>query len=130
MNFDVGIIWAPIFGKFAVFGAVFNYDLHGFLGAGALNFESICADPDFVDTDGTSCSPIESIGGMKFAGAVGVGTRIYFNNFMALNFELRDYVTSFSEYARNNTDNAELQNFVIGTIGLSIFMPFDVYVSR
>ncbi len=131
MNFDVGMIWAPVFGKFAVFGVVLNYDLHGFVGAGALMFDSVCADPDFVNPDnGNTCTPIENIGGMKFAGALGVGSRIYINNFMALNFELRDYVTSFSEYARNNTDNAELQSFVIGTVGLSIFMPFDVYVSR
>lgn len=122
---DIGIVYVPIFGKFSVFGWSANYDLHLFGGAGVLLMEGRCA------VEGSACTINSNLDGAKFAGALGVGTRIYFNNYLALNLELRDFLTSFAEYGRTvNEDNSEFQNFFMANIGLSIFLPFDVYVSR
>ena len=54
------------------------------------------------------------------------------NNFIALNLEVKNYFPQpFAEYARSETDNREkFQMYVTGTVGVSIFFPFDVYISR
>ncbi|PJB39671.1 MAG: hypothetical protein CO108_16745 [Deltaproteobacteria bacterium CG_4_9_14_3_um_filter_63_12] len=122
---DLGIIYVPVFGKFSVFGWSANYDLHVFGGAGVLLMDERCAD------ETAACTVNSNLDGAKFAGALGIGTRIYFNNYLALNLELRDFLTSFAEYGRSaNEDNAEFQNYFMANVGLSIFLPFDVYISR
>lgn len=125
MAFDLGLIYVPLFGKFSLFGWILNYDLHLFGGAGGLIMEARCAD------EKASCVVNDNLEGIKFAGALGVGTRLYFNNWFALNLEFRDYIGSFAEYARSpNGDPSKFGQVLMGTVGLSFFFPFDVYISR
>ncbi len=132
MAFDAGLLWVPLFGKFSLFGWILNYDVHFFGGAGALVFDARCADEDYRNpVTNAKCLINDGLGGPKFAGVLGAGARIYFNNFMALNLEVRDYLTSYAEYARGeNDDRSRFQNFFFGTVGFSFFFPFDVYISR
>ncbi len=124
--FDLGLIWSPFVGKMSVFGAMVNYDIHFFAGAGALNFTARCADETAA-----ACSEYGDLGGFTFGGSVGGGGRIFFNNYLALNVEFRDYLASFSEYARaDDEDNAEFRNFFTLTAGFSFFLPLNVYASR
>jgi outer membrane beta-barrel protein len=126
LAFDLGLIWAPFTGKMSAFGAMINYDFHFFLGAGGLNFAARCAD----DTR-PQCSEYDNLGGFTFGAAVGGGGRIFFNNYIALTVEFRDYLASFSEYARGpEEDNAEFRNFFVLTGGVSFFLPINVYSSR
>lgn len=130
MAFDLGIIYVPLFGKFSVFGWILNYDLHLFGGAGGLIMEARCAD-ESPEAGIASCEVNENLEGIKFAGALGIGTRVYFNNWLALNLEFRDYLGSFAEYARSESgDPSKFGQMFLGTVGLSFFFPLDVYISR
>lgn len=129
MAIDAGLMWSPIFGKFSVFGMIFNYDLHLFAGGGILLFDTQYADEDYLRDE--SASMPSDFGALAPGGVVGIGSRIYFNNFMAINLEIKDYLASYSEYTRSATaSGAEFRNTFMATIGFSMFFPFDVYISR
>jgi outer membrane beta-barrel protein len=126
LAFDLGLIWAPFTGKMSLFGAMLNYDFHFFLGAGGLSFTPQCAD----DTR-PQCTEYDSLGGFTFGASVGGGGRIFFNNYIALTVEFRDYLASFSEYARGpDEDNSKFRNFFTLTGGISFFLPMSVYSTR
>lgn len=124
MAFDVGVVYVPIFGKFSLFDMIFNYDLHLFGGAGVMLMTGRCADEGAA-----ACSPDDGLENPVFAGAIGVGARLYFNNWIALNLEFRDMIGSWAEYSRGE-DKAEVRQMYFGTVGVSFFFPFDVYISR
>lgn len=127
MNFDVGLYYAPAMGKFSLFGWILNYDFHIFAGFGAILMDSACAG------GGSVCEIAKNgkLDGPKFAGVVGLGVRIFFNNFVALNFEFKDYLSKYADYSRGpNDDRAQFKNFLTGTVGVSFFFPVTVYMSR
>lgn len=125
---DLGIVWTPIFGKMALWGLIINYDVHLFAGGSLLNFSAGCAD-----TSSSVCTgqTYDNIGGLTGGGAFGGGTRIFINDWVAIAFDFRDYLASYSEYSRAPTeDNSELRNFFTVNFGVSFFLPTSVYVSR
>ena len=127
MNFDVGLYYAPVMGKFSLFGWILNYDFHIYGGFGAIIMDSVCA------AGGSVCSEAKnsSLEGPKFAGVLGLGVRLFFNNFIAMNFEFKDYLTKYADFSRGQADDrSRFQNFLTGTIGISIFLPVSVYMSR
>ncbi|MFA5625345.1 MAG: outer membrane beta-barrel domain-containing protein [Bradymonadales bacterium] len=127
MIFDVGLIYTPIMGKFSLFGWILNYDFHIYGGFGAIIMDSVCG------AGGSECNPYKnaSLEGIKFAGAIGLGVRLFFNNYLALNMEIRDYMSSYADYSRNQNDKREsFKNLVVGSFGFSIFLPISVYMSR
>lgn len=127
MNFDVGLYYAPLYGKFSVFGWILNYDFHIYAGFGAIIMDSVCG------AGGTDCSKAinNNLEGPKFAGAVGLGVRLFFNNFVAMNFEFKDYMTKYADFSRGPADDrARFKNFLTGTIGVSLFFPINVYMSK
>ena len=127
MNFDVGLYYAPLYGKFNLFNWIMNYDVHIFAGFGALIMDSVCG------AGGSQCNDAKNsnLEGPKFAGVIGVGVRFFFNNFVALNLEVKDYMTKYADFSRGPADDRErFKNFVTGTIGVSIFLPVSVYMSR
>lgn len=127
MNFDVGLYYAPLMGKFSVFGWILNYDFHIFGGFGALIMDSECAAGGSVCKDAIN----NNLEGLKFAGVVGLGVRIFFNNFVAINFEFKDYMTKYADYSRGPADDRErFKNFLTGNIGVSLFFPVNVYMSK
>ena len=130
MNFDVGLYYAPLMGKFRFLPGVdiiFNYDLHIYGGFGAIMMDSVCG------IGGSGCNDYKngSLKGAKFAGVLGIGFRIFFNNFVALNLDCKNYLTKYADYSRNVADDrARFKDFVTGTVGVSIFLPISVYMSR
>jgi len=127
MNFDVGLYYAPLYGKFAVYKLIFNYDLHLYAGFGAIMMESVCGAGGSVCEDAKN----NSLEGPKFAGVLGIGFRVFFNNFVALNLDVKNYLTSYADFSRGPTDDrSRFKDFVTGTIGVSFFFPVTVYMSR
>ncbi|MBO4349787.1 MAG: outer membrane beta-barrel domain-containing protein [Proteobacteria bacterium] len=127
MNFDVGLYYAPMFGKFSVFGWILNYDFHIFGGFGAIIMGATCG------AGGSDCKEAKNnnLEGPKFAGVMGLGVRLFMNNFVALNFEMKDYMTKYADFSRGPADDRErFQNFVVGTFGVSLFFPINVYMSK
>ena len=127
MNFDVGLYYAPMYGKLNVFGWIINYDLHIFGGFGAIIMDAACG------AGGSACKEAKNnnLEGPKFAGVIGVGVRLFMNNFVALNFEMKDYMTKYADFSRGPADDRErFQNFVVGTFGVSLFFPVNVYMSK
>lgn len=127
MNFDVGLYYAPMYGKFSVFGWILNYDLHIYGGFGALIMDTACGAGGSVCKDAKN----NNLEGPKFAGVIGIGVRLFMNNFVALNFEMKDYMTKYADFSRGPADDRErFQNFVAGTFGVSLFFPVNVYLSK
>ena len=127
MNFAVGHYYAPAMGKFSLFGWILNYDVHLFAGFGALMMDTACGD------GGSACKERAngSLSGIKFAGVAGIGVRIFFNNFIAVNFDCKNYLSKYADFSRGPADDrARFKDFVTGTIGVSIFLPVTVYMSR
>ena len=114
-------------GKFAVYKLIFNYDLHLYAGFGAIMMESVCGAGGSVCEDAKN----NSLEGPKFAGVLGIGFRVFFNNFVALNLDVKNYLTSYADFSRGPTDDrSRFKDFVTGTIGVSFFFPVTVYMSR
>lgn len=127
MNFDVGLYYAPLTGKFNLFSWILNYDFHIYGGFGAIMMDSVCGAGGAICNDAKN----GNLEGPKFAGVIGLGVRIFFNNFVALNLEFKDYMTKYADFSRNPADDrARFKNFLTGTIGVSIFLPVSVYMSR
>ena len=127
MNFDVGLYYAPMMGKFSLFGWILNYDLHIYGGFGAIIMDAECA------AGGGVCKAAmnNNLEGLKFAGVIGIGARIFVNNFVAINFEFKDYLTKYADYSRGPADDrARFKNFVTSNVGVSIFFPITVYMSK
>lgn len=130
INFDLGVVWVPIFGKVSIFNWIVNYDIHLFAGVGGLILEPRCADPDNAGCQAILDNQADGLGGFKIGGSLGIGARLYFNNFMALNVEVHDYLLSYSEYGRDGKETTEFQQFIVPMVGLSFFLPLDVLISR
>lgn len=127
MFFDVGLLYTPLMGKFSLFGWILNYDLHLYGGFGGIIMDSVCG------AGGSECNPYKNanLEGIKFAGVLGLGVRLFFNNYLALNLEIRDYMSSYADYSRNQNDKRDgFRNLVVGTFGFSIFLPISVYMTR
>lgn len=127
MNFDVGLYYAPLMGKFSVFGWILNYDFHIYGGFGTIIMDSACG------AGGTICQNNinKNLEGPKFAGVIGLGFRLFFNNFVAMNFEFKDYMSKYADFSRGVADDrSKFKNFLTGTIGVSLFFPINVYMSR
>ncbi len=127
MNFDVSLYYMPAIGKFSLFKWILNYDLHVSAGFGAIIMDSVCG------SGGADCNDAKNnnLEGAKFAGVIGVGVRFFFNNFVALNLDIKNYLTKYADFSRGPADDrARFKDFVVGTVGVSIFLPTSVYMSR
>ena len=127
MNFDVGLYYAPLMGKFSLFGWILNYDLHLYGAFGAIIMDTECGAGKSICSDSVN----NALEGAKFAGVIGIGVRLFFNNFVALNLDVKNYLTSYSDFSRSPTDdNSRFHDWVTGNIGISFFFPVSVYMSR
>jgi outer membrane beta-barrel protein len=78
----------PFFGKMALFSKIFfNYDFYGFLGFGAGQYTDKCGDCTMPGSGESYANPTK---GFKPGLTFGVGAHFFFNNWIALNAELRD----------------------------------------
>jgi outer membrane beta-barrel protein len=99
------VTFSPIYGKVSWFTwAVLNFDLYTVAGAGIVNYKSV--------NNGTG-----------FMGNVGLGTRLFVNEFLSAKIEFRDYVYNRSGGGVGGSRTDIVHNFAL-TAGLSILLPF------
>lgn len=153
----------PIGGKFSLFNALFaNYDFYGLIGIGIVNNTTPLASGQttYVDSGGmtrtVNSTPLDSgndvnlqspdpFTGIRFAGLFGIGVHIYFNHWIGLQLEVRDYLyksnhggLDVSTTDNNSKDNSPVlsdadqytvSNLYFGA-GLSIMLPPTAKISR
>ena len=120
---DVGLTYVPMFGKFSVLNSFFShYDVH-FLGGMALISES--ALPAAGD-DGEVHPELE---GIRPGGMFGAGMRFFLSDGFSMNFQVRSYLYPRTEISQGDAE-ARLGNMVMLSLGVGIFLPGDVQISR
>ena len=117
--------YVPLYGKLSLLDSVIvNYDFHlifgvSFLGNGALNAETNDAAPDSALVS-TSVAP-----------TLGAGFRFFLGDMVSLNIDVRDYIYARTMVKRSDRpESSDLGNNVMLSIGLGIFLPGEVKVSR
>lgn len=142
----------PFAGKLAMFGAAYaRYDLYAIVGFGLMNITNTwdsynnpnkqasnspaCSDPKaMVGADPNLCDPAN--GGFKPSGNFGVGLHVYFNEWLGLNLELRDYLNATNMGGLDvngdrklNSDDQTISNNLFVGVGLSVMIPIHAKVS-
>lgn len=117
--------FVPFYGKFALLdSAIINYDFHLIGGVSFIGLSAVNAQTDTA-VDGSRLSK------NVVAPTIGAGMRFFMGDMLSLNLDFRDYIYSKATVYRNGaTLNEELGNNVMLTIGLGIFLPGEVKVSR
>ena len=100
--------WSPLYGKVAIFNSILHFD--GYLAAGA----GVMFTETSFSTDPTRAGP-------KPAFDLGIGLRFVAKDFLAVNLGLID--TAYADIPTGTT-KASLQNVMLLTAGVSIFLPF------
>lgn len=133
----------PFTGKMMLFGALLlRYDLYGMIGVGGLYMTNTYSpsnpesgDPRCVNGDPNRCDPLNS--GFKFGGMFGVGLHLFFNDWVGLNLELRDYLTSTNPAGldvdgdRVITDkDSTISNNFFFSAGITIMLPPTAKISQ
>ena len=144
----------PWHGKFALFSALFaNYDffVNGGIGFVYYTQNNCCfTDPNHpngmpnqtdlshgVDVVDPNLQSGAQFAGVKIGGMIGVGVHIFFNDWLALQLELRDYIVGANpggldvngDRVLNSADEGPQNNIFFGA-GLSFFLPPRAKVSR
>ena len=129
----------PFYGKIAFFSALFvNYDLYVNGGVGFVNYvqKGCCQTAPGANgkTAGLPTDPNEQSGalfaGLKIGGQFGVGAHVYFNEWLGLQFELRDYVVGANpggldvngDRLLTKADEGPQNNLFFG-VGLTFMLP-------
>jgi outer membrane beta-barrel protein len=159
----------PIGGKFSLFNTLFaNYDFYGLAGAGVVILDTPLNSglTAYQDNAGmmrqvvncnsgmppASCSAGSDVNlqspdpfrGPRFAGVLGIGAHIFFNQWIGLQLELRDYIYKSNpgggdvSTVDNNSDNSPkltsadeyiVSNLYFG-VGITIMLPPKAKISR
>jgi outer membrane beta-barrel protein len=148
--FSLYVTVTPFAGKLALFGALFlKYDLYGMAGIGGMNLSNTwdvnnpgAGDALCRNGDPNKCDPLNS--GLKIGGMFGVGLHLFFNDWIGLNIELRDYLASTNpggldvdgdrrvgpvNQGDSNPDDTISNNFFF-SLGLTIMLPPTAKISR
>ncbi|MCA9521545.1 MAG: outer membrane beta-barrel domain-containing protein, partial [Myxococcales bacterium] len=89
--------YAPIIGKFALFNSwVVHFDVYIFAGGG-----------------------VTHTAGNRPTGVFGVGSRMFLNKFLSINWEIRDQL-----YRETFNAGKSIVNNVVFSVGLTMFIPF------
>lgn len=115
--------YVPLVGKFSLLnGAEVKFDVHllfgvAFVGLGAEKAEG-----------SRSTQVDEALSGSQVAPAIGLGSRLFLTDNVALNLQVRNYIFQRAEISDNNVDT-EWTNHPMVSLGVSIFFG-EVKVSR
>lgn len=116
--------YVPLFGKLSIMnGLILNYDFHLLFGVGFVNLAGVTA----TEVENAASANISAA---TVAPVVGIGTRFYINDFVSFNTELRDYIYSSPAISNGTNSDSDLQNRLMLSMGISIFLPSSVKVSR
>jgi outer membrane beta-barrel protein len=131
----------PFYGKIAFFSSLFvNYDLYVNGGIGFVNYtQSKCCTT--IEPNPPANAPAGSLpdpnlqdgrlfAGLKIGGQIGVGAHIYFNEWLGLQFELRDYIVGANpggldvdgNRVLNSKDEGPQNNIFFG-VGVTFMLP-------
>lgn len=141
----------PVAGKLSLFGALFlRYDMSIMAGIGFQNLTNTWGsfnpnadhstkDPPDCTTGDTeqvpaSCNPNNS--GFKVSGMFGVNAHLYFNQWIGLNMEIRDFLNSMNaagldvngDRIIDSHDNSVSNNLFVG-VGVVIMLPTSAKIS-
>ncbi len=129
--------FAPFTGKYSLFGKIFaHYDFYVFGGGGFMNVEptnaSVC--PALVEGVPTAYC---GVSGYKPGGQAGLGLHSFFNQWLALNVELRDFVARLDPSGRdvngdgvaNSSDVGWTSTFLVSA-NLTFFLPSTAAISQ
>jgi len=140
----------PFFGKMALFSKLFlNYDFYGFLGFGAAMYSDKCGSCSYVDGTGTTIDYSNPTAGFKPGLTFGAGLHFFFNNWVALNAEIRDTaipgvnlsgrdINWDPQRAPDGTllppritgDDKQWDHILTVLVGCSFYLPTTVQISR
>ncbi len=113
----------PIFGKFSLLkSTTFNYDINLTAGVSVVD--------EKVDPAVEGGNVDEGIGGIRPGGFVALGMRLFLSDMVSLNFQLKDLIYSRAELSANNRGEPEISNTLVGYLGVSVFLPGEVKISR
>ncbi len=119
---DFTLSYVPIFGKFSIFkSATLPYDLHLTGGLTVVNEAGVNAEGN-----GTVDPEIE---GIRPGGVIGGGLRLFVSDMMSINFDTKTLFISRAPISTGSA-NAELKPTVFATLGVGIFFPGSVKISR
>jgi outer membrane beta-barrel protein len=126
--------FTPFTGKYSLFGKMFaHYDFYIFAGPGLMDVKpsdaSVCTAANTASYCGDN--------GWKLGGQGGVGLHSFFNQWLALNVELRDFVARLDPSGRdtngdgvaNSGDESWTQTFTV-TANLMFFLPYKAEISQ
>jgi outer membrane beta-barrel protein len=127
--------FTPFTGKYSLFGKIFaHYDFYAFAGPGFLGIEPTNAAVPACSDAGTSRSC--GMSGAKLGGNVGLGLHTFFNQFVALNVELRDVIAKLNPSGRDTNgdsfarlDDATWQSTYMVTGNIMFFFPTVAAIS-
>jgi outer membrane beta-barrel protein len=138
----------PFYGKIAFFSALFvNYDLYVNGGIGFVNYiqnhccTNVAQHPSANDPPGSLPDPntqdASIFAGLKVGGQIGVGAHIYFNEWLGMQFELRDYIVGANPGGLDVDGNRKLeksdegpQNNIFFGVGVTFMLPPSARQSR
>jgi outer membrane beta-barrel protein len=108
--------FTPFTGKYSFAGVLFaNYDFYVFGGAGVISVSPTntdtsvlapCQSSNPADPRSSTAAFSCAVSGSKFGGTFGLGLHSYFNHWLALNVELRDFLAQLNPSGRDT--NADL----------------------
>lgn len=159
---SVDVVFTPFAGKLGLFSAAFtNYDIYVFGGLGLVNWANhydqgstaelngletnpdspaYCTDPVSGLDDECILHPVDPDTGVKIGASFGGGVHLFITNFIAMNLEVQDIVTSNNLAGLNTTvsdipplvdrgDRDVLHNVTL-QLGAKIYIPFKAKRSK
>jgi len=103
--YQASLTFSPLYGKLSLFTwSVFNFDIYVLAGAGLVSYNG--------RTSGSS-----------FAGNVGLGQRIFLNDWLSAKIEFRDFIYSKTNPSGSVSSETVLNNYAI-TVGVAVLVPF------
>jgi outer membrane beta-barrel protein len=119
---DLGMSFVPVFGKFSVMNRMItHYDLN--LNAGV----AFVSESGVAAVEGGEVDAI--FDGVKPGVMLGLGMRFFLTDMISLNADVRSYVYSRAEVSRRFA-NPQLTPTMLMSVGVGIFLPGDVKISR
>ncbi len=128
--------FTPFTGKYSMFGKIFaHYDFYLFAGPGFLDLAATDSALPACTSGGTTTSC--AVSGLKPGGNVGVGLHTFFNNWLALNVELRDIITQINPSGRDvngdgfaNSNDLSWGSTFMFTANLTVYLPAMAAISQ
>jgi outer membrane beta-barrel protein len=132
----VQLEFTPFTGKYSLFGKIFaHYDFYAFVGPGFLGVEP--SNPGVAACTDTGTDRSCGLSGMKFGGNGGLGMHTFFNQFLALNIEVRDIVAKLNPSGRDvngdsmaRLDDATWMSTFMVTGNIMFFFPTVASISQ